>query len=213
VRPAITDFIYKHGQAKQRTSVPLSETAARAGSVMAVIVKMQPAAPGPDGLLAVDPIWNYRRQTLETGDEAFVWFTKEGEAAGLAMRGSLEHIAPAGTSRNGRRLLSLRLSITDLSPARPFTVAALHPYKGSTAPGPLPKLADKLLGNSHRKVALLENDETQHLRAFFASPTGTLREQIWRELERDASLAARERVGARIRRESIKILHHWQRKG
>src|SRR5262249_23683729 len=157
--------------------------------------------PAPDGVLAVDRIWNYRKQTLETGDEAFVWFTKVGEAEGLAMRGALQHIAPAGKSGNGRRLVSLRLNITDVSPGRPFTVAALHPYKGSTAPGALPKLADKLLGNSHRKVTLLENDETQHLRTFFASPTGALSQQVWRELERDAFSAARGRIGARVRRD------------
>jgi hypothetical protein len=169
---------------------------------MAVIVKMQPAAPASDGVLAVDGIWNYRKQMLETGDETFVWFTKAGEAEGLVMRGTLEHIAPAGTSANGRQLVSLRLNVTHLSPGRPFTVAALRPYKGSTAPGALPKLADKLLGNSHRKVALLENDEVQHLRTFFTThPVDGLSEQVWRRLERDASFATRSRIGARIRRD------------
>jgi hypothetical protein len=169
--------------------------------LMAVIVKMQSAAPAPDGVLAVDSIWNYRKQTLEIGDEAFIWFTKADEAEGLAMRGILEHIAPAGTSANGRQLVSLRLNITHRSPGRSFTIAALHPYKGSTATGALPKLAGKLLRNSHGKVARLENDEVQHLQTFFAGPVGGVSERLWRELERDASLAARSRIGARLRRD------------
>jgi hypothetical protein len=168
---------------------------------MAVIVKMQPAAPAPGGLLTIESIWNYRKQTLETGDEAFVWFTKADQTEGLAMRGTLEHVAPAGISDNNHQLVSLRINITDTSPGRPFTIAALRPYKGSTAPGTLPNLARKLLGNSHQKVVLLDDQGTQHLRTFFAGPAGGLSEQDWRELERDASLAARSKLGARVGRD------------
>jgi hypothetical protein len=192
---------YDHHIERRTGNDKLQPATSSKDSLMAVVVKMQPAAPASDDLLAVDGIWNYRKQTLEVGDEAFVWFTKAGEAEGLAMRGTLEHIAPAGKSANGRQLVSLRLNITHRSPGRSFTVAGLRPYKGSTAPGALPKLADKLLGNSHQKVSLLENDEVQHLRTFFAAPVGSLSERLWRELERDASLAARSRIGARLRRD------------
>jgi 5-methylcytosine-specific restriction protein A len=62
-------------------------------------------------------------------------------------------------------------------------------------------LARKLLGNSHQKVVLLDDDEAQHLRMFFAGPAGGLSEQVWRELESDASSAVRSRISARIRRD------------
>jgi hypothetical protein len=175
---------------------------------MAVIVKMQPAASAPGGLLAVDRIWNYGEQTLKRSDEPFVWFTKADLTEGLAMRGTLEHVAPAGMSDNNHQLVSLRINITDANPRQPFTIATLRPYKGKTAPGALPKLARKLLGNSLQKVVLLDDEETQHLRTFFGGPANSLSDQIWRELERDASLAARSRIGARIRRDIGQDLVH-----
>jgi hypothetical protein len=169
---------------------------------MAVVVKMHPAAPGPDRVLSITSIWNYRKQVQEGNQhEAFIWFTKEQGTEGLAMRGTLEQVAPAGMSDNNHHQVSLQISITDTSPNLPFTVDILRPHKGTGALGPLPKLADKLLDNAHQKVALLDEEEMKYLRTFVAAPTTGLTEQAWREIERDASLAARSRISARMRRD------------
>jgi hypothetical protein len=168
---------------------------------MSVIVKIKSVALGRDSLLAINSIWNYSKQTVSPGDEVFVWFTRAREANGLAMRGTLEQVAPAGISANGRQLVSLSLKITDSNPRRPFTIAALRPHKGSTAPGALPRLAHKLLMNSHQKLVLLDEEETQHLGTYFGGPAGGLSEQVWREFEREASLRARSTISARIRRD------------
>jgi predicted HNH restriction endonuclease len=170
-------------------------------NIMPVIIKMRPAAPAPDRQLKIEKIWNYRKQSFDSNDEAFVWFTRGDQTEGLAMRGILRHIAPAGTSSNYRQLVSLQIDITETNPHRPLTVSVLRAYKGSSEPGPLPKLARKLLTNSHQKVIRLEDDdEIQYLQTFFNEPPTGLSEQDWQNMEEDASLATRSQIGNRTRR-------------
>ena len=164
-----------------------------------VIIKVAPTTPRPDGTLAIDSIWNYGKQDRHADDEAFVWFTNEHRTGGLAMRGYLQRIAPAGLSGNNHQQISLGMNVTRQLSEHPLTIDHLRLHQGSRLPGPLPKLADKLLGNALQKVVSLDGDEREYLDSLFPASTDGLSRAAWHDMERDAALAARSRISRRFR--------------
>jgi hypothetical protein len=132
---------------------------------MALIVKCPPPAVGLDFMFGTDvrPVGDV---APAAGDEVFVWTSESARGQGLAMRGTIESARLSKVNRKA----SLRIRVNAAAPPGSLTSDDLRPHRDSDAPGPLPKLAGKILKNTLNKVAALDADEARHLRGFFGPP-------------------------------------------
>lgn len=140
---------------------------------MAIIVKCNPSNIGAEDIFSSEAVWIYEKCELVAGDETFVWWTREAGVEGLAMRGNLVRMVYKPTPRNLPGA-SLTIKIKATRPNRTLTKKDLAEYDeryddvARRPPHPMHGLCRKLLQNSHRKVASLDDDEATYLNTFFA---------------------------------------------
>jgi hypothetical protein len=132
---------------------------------MALIVKCPPPAIGFDRAFEV-AVRPFGGVAPAKGDEVFVWTSEGARGQGLAIHGVVEAARVSLVNRKA----SLRIRVDALAEPGSLTFDELRPHRDSHEPGPLPKLARKLLRNTLDKVAALDADETRFLRACFKPP-------------------------------------------
>lgn len=129
---------------------------------MSVLIKCDTPAVGLDFTFEV-AVRPFEDVAPLKGDEVFVWTSEATRGQGLAMRGTIEAVRVSKVNRKA----SLRVRVE--AAAEPGTLMSrdLRPHRDSTAEGPLPKLARKLIKNTVNKVAALDADEARYLRSLF----------------------------------------------
>jgi hypothetical protein len=126
---------------------------------MPVIVKCSPTSLDAAGVIAVE-VRGYKRCVPEVGEAAYVWFSETQGGEGLFGVGVIQDV-----QTQPERFFSLRIRMTqEFSVSQRLRVEDLRPHRDEPATA-VGGLAGKLVRHSLNKVAVVDADEEQVLRA------------------------------------------------
>lgn len=131
---------------------------------MPYIIKTDPFSierfPGDNVPISARPF--YGGDTIDVGEEAFVWFSEKSGGCGLDWLARVTSV-----SQGERAFLDVSLSLVNRRATGSLGKHDLRPYRNENDGTPTSELARKLYFHAHNKIAAISRGTADYLRGFF----------------------------------------------